>query len=55
MVVVDGQDIPIGSPLASTSPAEVELAEETLESVKVTRSGRGRPRKRPRLSYDFIK
>ena len=47
MVVVDGQGIPIGSTLASASPAEVKLAEETLETVNVPRSGRGRPRKRP--------
>ena len=47
MVVVDGQGIPIGSTLASASPAEVKLAQETLETVNVPRSGRGRPRKRP--------
>ena len=47
MVVVDGQGIPIGSTLASASPAEVKLAEETLETVKVPRKGRGRPKKRP--------
>jgi transposase len=47
MVVVDGQGIPIGSTLASASPAEVRLAEETLETVNVPRNGRGRPRKRP--------
>jgi transposase len=47
MVVVDGQGIPIGSTLASASPAEVKLAEQTLEAVKVPRKGRGRPKKRP--------
>ena len=47
MVVVDSQGIPIGSTLASASPAEVTLAEETLETVKVPRNGRGRPKKRP--------
>jgi transposase len=47
MVVVDGQGIPIGSTLASASPAEVKLAEETLETVNVPRNGRGRPKKRP--------
>jgi transposase len=47
MVVVDGQGIPLGSLLASASPAEVTLAERTLEAVKVPRAGRGRPRKRP--------
>ncbi len=47
MVVVDGQGIPVGSTLASASPAEVKLAEQTLEAVKVPRKGRGRPKKRP--------
>ena len=47
MVVVDGQGIPLGSTLASASPAEVKLAEETLEAVNVPRPGRGRPKKRP--------
>ena len=35
MVVVDGQGIILGSTLASASPAEVKLAEQTLETVKV--------------------
>jgi IS5 family transposase len=53
MVVVDGYGIPIGSTLASAFPAEVTLAEETLETVKVPRNGRGRPKKRPlRLNAD---
>jgi len=47
MVVVDGQGVPMGSTLASASPAEVTLAEETLETIKVPRNGRGRPKKRP--------
>ena len=47
MVVVDGQGVPIGSTLASASPAEVKLTEQTLEAVKVPRKGRGRPKKRP--------
>jgi transposase len=47
MVVVDGQGIPIGSTLASASPAEVKLAEQTLDAVSVPRNGRGRPKKRP--------
>ena len=47
MVVVDGQGVPIGSTLASASPSEVTLAEETLETIKVPRKGRGRPKKRP--------
>jgi len=48
MVVVDGQGIPLGSTLASASPAEVTLAEKTLEAVKVPRKGSGRPKKRPK-------
>jgi hypothetical protein len=47
MMVVDGQGIPLGSTLVSASPAEVTFAEETLETVKVPRNGRGRPKKRP--------
>jgi transposase len=47
MVVVDGQGIPLGSTLASASPAEVKLAEATLESIKVPRKSRGRPKRRP--------
>ena len=48
MVVVDGEGIPLGSTLASASPAEVTLAESTLEAIKVPRRGRGRPKKRPK-------
>jgi transposase len=33
MVVVDGQGLPLGSQLASASPAEVTLAEATLEAI----------------------
>ena len=44
--MVDGQGIPLGSTLASASPAEVKLAEETLEAIKVSRTARGRPKKR---------
>ncbi len=47
MVVVDGQGIPLGGTIASASPAEVRLAEETLATIKVPRQGRGRPRSRP--------
>jgi transposase len=39
MVVVDGQGIPLGGTLASASPAEVKLIEETLAQVKVPRRG----------------
>ena len=48
MVVVDGQGIPLGSTLASASPAEVTLAEETLAQIKVPRNGPGRPKQRPK-------
>jgi transposase len=48
MVVVDGQGIPLGGTITSASPAEVKLAEETLETIKVPRRGRGRPKSRPR-------
>lgn len=46
MVVVDGSGIPLGSQLASATPAEVTLAESTLQKISV-RQPRGRPRKRP--------
>ena len=48
MVVVDGQGIPLGGAITSASPAEVRLAEDTLETIKVPRQGRGRPRTRPK-------
>ena len=48
MVVVDGQGIPLGGAITSASPAEVRLAEETLETIKVPRQGRGRPKSRPK-------
>ena len=34
MVVVDGQGLPLGSQLASASPAEVTLAEATLDAIQ---------------------
>ena len=48
MVVVDGQGIPLGSILASATPAQVRLAEQTLDAVNAPRTGRGRPKKRPK-------
>jgi hypothetical protein len=48
MVVVDGQGISLGGAITSASPAEVKLAEETLETIKVPRQGRGRPKSRPK-------
>jgi transposase len=47
MVVVDGQGVPLGSQLTSASPAEVKLAEATLNTISVPRGRRGRPQKRP--------
>jgi hypothetical protein len=35
VVVVDGQGIPSGSHTDSASPAEVRLAEKTLQQIKV--------------------
>jgi len=46
MVVVDGSGVPLGSQLASAGPAEVTLAESTLQKISVPQP-RGRPRKRP--------
>ena len=46
MVVVDGSSIPLGSQLASASPAEVTLAESTLQKISVPQK-RGHPRNRP--------
>lgn len=46
MVVVDGSGVPLGSQLASASPAEVTLAESTLKSISVPQP-RGRARNRP--------
>ena len=47
MVVVDGAGVPLGSHLTSASPAEVRLAEPTLNAISVPRGGRGRPKKKP--------
>jgi len=46
MVVVDGAGVPLGSQLVSASPAEVTLAEGTLQKISVPQP-RGRPRNRP--------
>jgi len=46
--------IPLGSILASASPAEVKLAEKTLEEVKVPRKGKGRPKKRATIFMTSI-
>ena len=47
MVLVDGQGTPLGVHLDSASPAEVKLAEVTLQTVRVSGLGPGRPRTRP--------
>ena len=47
MVVVDGQGIPLGIHVTSATPAEVNLVEATLNTIRVPRVGRGRPRQNP--------
>jgi transposase len=47
MLVTDGNGLPIGFRLANASRHEVKLAVGTLETVRVSRRGRGRPRQRP--------
>ena len=47
MVVVDGEGVPLGATIHSASPAEVTLLEDTLKTIRVPRSGRGRPRSKP--------
>lgn len=44
MVVVDGQDIPVGIHVTSAAAAELTLVEATLNTIRVPRGGRGRPR-----------
>jgi len=46
MLVVDGNGVPLALSISRASKAEVKLAQETLERVRVPRR-RGRPRKRP--------
>ena len=47
-MVVDGGGVPLGIRLYPASPAEVRLAEETLETIRVGRPHRGgRPRQKP--------
>ena len=47
MVLVDGASNLLGAYLDSASSSEVKLLEKTLETIKVKRSGPGRPRTRP--------
>ena len=46
MVLADGEGIPLGVRLESASPAEVTLAEPTLDEVSAPQP-RGRPRQKP--------
>jgi transposase len=48
MIVVDGSGIPLGCLLDSASPAEVRLAEATLNDIHVPKGGKGRTRSRPK-------
>jgi Transposase DDE domain len=47
MLAADGSGLPIGFELASANHHEVKLAVGTLETVRVPRRGRGRPKQRP--------
>jgi transposase len=47
MLVIDGNGLPLGFHLDSASHAEVRLAQQTLDTVKVARP-RGRPKQRPK-------
>lgn len=47
MLVADGNGLPIGLHLDSANPAEVKLAEQTLQTVRV-RSRKGQIKTRPR-------
>jgi transposase len=46
MLVVDGNGLPLGFHLASASCVEVQLAKQTLDTIRVMRP-RGRPKRRP--------
>jgi transposase len=46
MLVVDGHGLPLGFHLDSANVAEVKLAEQTLDTIRVARP-RGRPQRRP--------
>jgi transposase len=48
MLVVDGHRLPLGFLLDSASRAEVQLAQQTLDTIKVARP-QGRPKQRPQL------
>lgn len=48
MVVVDGEGVPLGIHVASASPAEITLMDATLDTIRVPRPARGRPRQKPK-------
>jgi hypothetical protein len=48
MLVADGNGLPISFELADANHHEVKLAVDTLETVRVPRRGRGRPKQRPK-------
>ena len=48
MLVADGNGLPFGFRLASANCHEVKLAVPALETVRVPRKGRGRPKQRPK-------
>ncbi len=48
LLVADGNGLPIGFRLASANHHEIKLAASTLQSVRVPRRGRGRPKQRPK-------
>lgn len=47
MLIVDGNGLPLGFHLDNASRAEVRLAQQTLDTIRVARP-RGRPRQRPK-------
>jgi transposase len=47
MVVVDGAGVPLGIHVTAASPAEVTLVDATLKTIRVPRTGPGRPRQNP--------
>jgi len=48
MLVTDGEGLPVGLQLGSANRHEVKLAVPALQTVRVPRRGRGRPRQRPK-------
>ncbi len=47
MLAADGNGLPIGFELAGANHREIKLAVGTLETVRVPRRGRRRPKQRP--------